>query len=222
MEDKLRKHVENLFAETIPTKKSVELKEEMIMNLTDKYNDLISEGKTEEGAYNIAVAGIGDVSNLLAELENDENPGSPFIYEVEAARRKSAMLTAIAVVMYIISFLPAIIMSELGFEYTDIIGVPLGVVIVAAATGLLIYNAMTKPRFKKGSDTMVEEFREWQSDESDRKTLRKALSSALWAIVLALYLIISFWTHAWHITWIIFILGIVAESLMNIFFTLKK
>jgi len=222
MEDKLRRHIESLFAETTPTKKSVELKEEMIQNLQDKYNDLISEGKTEEAAYNIAVAGIGDISALLSELERDDEPFKPDMQEIERARQKSGMLTAIAVVMYILCVLPIIIMSFMEFEYAGAIGVPVMFVIIAGATGLLVYNSMTKPKYYKGSDTVVEQFREWQSDEHDRKGLRKAISSAMWSIIIAAYLIISFATHAWHVTWIIFILGGVAESLVNILFTMKK
>jgi len=221
MEDKIRSHIDNLFAETTPTKKSVELKEEMIQNLHDKYNDLISEGKTDEAAYNIAVAGIGDISGLLAELEKDMTNNEPKIYETEATRKKSAMLTAIAVMMYIVCILPIIIMTMVNFRYSAEIGIPLMLLMIAGATGLLIYNSMTKPKHHS-SDTMVEEFREWQSDDKDRKAMRKAVSSALWSIIVALYLIVSFATFAWHITWIIFILGAVVESLMNVFFTLKK
>ena len=40
-----------------------------MQNLYDKYDDLLREGKTEEAAYNIAVAGVGDISPLLEELE---------------------------------------------------------------------------------------------------------------------------------------------------------
>jgi hypothetical protein len=195
----------------------------MIQNLNDKYNDLISEGKTEEASYNIAIAGIGDVSDLLTELENDLNAAFvPDMVELEKARRKSAMLTAIAVMMYILSVLPFIVLSMAESRYEDIIGVPIMFLMITAATGLLIYNSMTKPRYKKASDSMVEEFREWQSDDKDRKALRKAISSAMWSIIVALYFIISFATYAWHITWIIFILGAVAESVINIFYTLKK
>ena len=224
MEDKLRRYIDTLFAETTPTRKSVELKEEMIQNLHDKYNDLISEGKTDEAAYNIAVAGIGDVSDLLKELENDDS--SPVyvqdMEEMEKARRKSAMLTAIAIMMYIVSFVPLMILSMVDSPFQDVLGAPLMFVIVAGATGLLVYNNMTKPKYIKRQDSMVEEFREWQSDEKDRKTFRKALSSALWSIIVAAYLIISFVTWAWPITWIIFIIGAVIESLMNVFFALKR
>jgi len=224
MEDKLRRYIDNLFADTAPTRKCVELKEEMIQNLHDKYSDLISEGKTEEAAYNIAVAGIGDISDLLNELEAEAGPDifSPDVQEMEYARRKSGMLTAAAVMMYIISILPYLIMELTRSRLSDVIGLPLAILIVAAATGLLIYNSITKPKFIKRRDTMVEEFREWQSDEKERKTLRRALSSALWSIILVLYFIISFATFAWHITWIIFIIGVVIESLINVLFALKK
>jgi len=222
MEDNIRKYVDELFAETAPTRKAVELKEEMIQNLHDKYNDLISEGKTQEAAYNIAVAGIGDISALLAELEADVVPQAQEIRESEEARRTSAMLTSIAVVIYILSILPPIILALTSNRYVASIGVPVMFVMVAIATGILVYINMTKPRYSRGSDTIVEEFREWQSDTQHHKALRRAISSALWAIVAALYFIISFWTFAWHITWIIFLLGAAAEAIINVFYTLKK
>ncbi|MCL2837952.1 MAG: permease prefix domain 1-containing protein [Oscillospiraceae bacterium] len=217
MEDKLRRYVDGLFEEAAVTKKSVELKEEMIQNLQDKYSDLLQEGKPPEAAFNIAVAGIGDVTMLLKELENEgKNPPD------EAARRKSAMFTAIAVMLYIISVLPVIIIGAVTDTYDPIIGVVIMFVIVAIATGLLIYNSMTKPKYYKESDTVVEEFREWQDETHERKQMRKAISSALWTIVTAIYIIVSFWTHAWHITWIIFLIAGAIESLINVFLSAKK
>jgi len=222
MEDNIRRHVEGLFAETAPTRKAVELKEEMIQNLTEKYRDLVSEGKTNEAAYNITIAGIGDISTLLAELEKEMSNDSKVSYETDASRQKSAMLTAMAVMLYILCVLPLIIMTMVNFIFAAEIGVPMMFLMIAGATGLLIYNSMTKPKPSNAPDTMVEEFREWQSDDRDRKSLRKAISSALWSIILALYFIISFTTFAWHITWIIFIIGAVVESLINVLFTMKK
>jgi ABC-type bacteriocin/lantibiotic exporter with double-glycine peptidase domain len=81
---------------------------------------------------------------------------------------------------------------------------------------------MTKPRYFRRSNTVVEEFREWQSGAHDRKSLRRAISAAIWSVLLALYFIISFWTDAWHITWIVFVFGASIEAFINIFFTLKK
>jgi hypothetical protein len=221
MEDKLRRYIDGLFARTAPTKRAVELKEEMIQNLSDKYSDLLSEGKTPEAAYNIAVAGIGDVSGLLKELETDMVFEPQDIDALEMARQKTAMMTAIAVMLYILSVLPLIVLTMFGVPYGARIGVPVMFVTIATATGLLVYNNMTKPRFLRGSDTMVEEFREWQSESQQRNALRKAISAALWATIVALYFVISFWSFAWHISWIIFVFGAVAEAFINIFFTLK-
>ena len=221
MEDKLRNYVDGLFARTVSTQKAIELKEEMIQNLNDKYNDLLAEGKAPEAAYNIAVAGIGDVSGLLSELE-EEDMYEPDMAEYEVARHRSAMLTAVAVMMYILSILPAIIMDQLGSRLSVSVGVPVMLVIIAAATGLLIYNNMTKPKFRKGASTMVQEFREWQVGVSDRKTLRRAISGAFWSLLVALYFIVSFATSAWSVTWILFLLGAAVEAIINIFFALKN
>ena len=221
MEDKLRRYIDGIFARTAPTKRAVELKEEMLQNLQDKYSDLIEEGKTPEAAYNIVVAGIGDVGSLLWELDA-EAPDLEYMAELEERGRKSAMLTAIAVMSIIISVLPLIILAIFQSRYAARIGVPAMFLIMAAAVGLLVYNHMTKPRYKKGSATMVDEFREWQVGTNDRRSLRRAISAALWAIIVALYFIISFGTFAWHITWIIFILGAAIEAVINIFFVLNK
>ena len=221
MEDKLRRYVDGLFARTVPTKKAVELKEEMLQNLQDKYNDLISEGKAADAAYNIAVAGIGDVSDLLAELEA-EAPEPYDKLEYEAARNKSAMRTAIAVMMIILSFLPLIMLDISNNDSAEQIGVPIMLVMIAGATGLLIYNNLTKPRRRRDPDTMVGQFREWQSGVDERKTLRRAISSALWSILLVIYFLISFWSGSWHVTWVIFLIGAAIEAFVNIFFTLKK
>jgi hypothetical protein len=223
MKHKLRNHVDGIFADTVPTRRAVELKEEMIQYLEDKYTDLISEGKTEEAAYNIALSGIGNITSLLSELDSDTNASLWRRQEDEAARKKSAMLTSIAVMLYILSVLPLIVISMvIPGRLGPMVGLPILIVMCAIATGILIYNSMSKPQFHKESDTMVEEFKEWQAETHDRRQMRKAISSALWTVIVAVYFIISFTTHAWHMTWIIFIIGGAIESFIEIFTSPKK
>ena len=222
MKDKLRKHVDGIFEETTPTRKAVELKEEMIQNLEDKYKDLISEGKTPEAAYNVAIAGIGDISGLLKELEDEAKMNPWQKIENEAANKRSAMFTSIAIMMYILSALPLVFLSIINSRAMLVIGIPTLFIMAAAATGLLIYNTMTKPRYEKESDTMIEEFKEWKSENKEFKTMRSAISSALWTTIVVLYFIISFTTGAWYITWILFIIGAAIESFINIFMNLRK
>ena len=72
MNEKLRCYIDDLFANAPSTVRAVELKEELYQNLTDKYNDLIAQGKSEESAYNIAIASIGDVDSLISGLSGEK------------------------------------------------------------------------------------------------------------------------------------------------------
>lgn len=220
METQIRRHVDTLFENTPPTRKAVELREEMIQNLTEKYRDLITEGKTPEAAYNITVAGIGDVSGLLADLEKEGVTPDAFT----AAREMTAMRTAIAVMMYILSVVPLIVLSILfaGSIAATIIGLVFLFVFIAGATGLLIYNGLMKPKYIKQEDTMVEEFRQWQAESKDEKTMRSSVYCAVWALLVALYFIISFTTGAWHLTWVLFIIGVAVQAILNAAFAARK
>ncbi len=222
MEDKLRAYMDHLFRDVKPTRKSVELKEEILQNLVDKYHDMMAEGKTPEAAYNIAVASIGDMDELLAGLHGTTSGGGLSITteELEKGRRKSAVLISIAVMMYIMSILPPILLSDTVFE--NRLAPALMFIMIAVATALIIYNNMTKPRYHRTDDSIVEEFKEWQEQTDSSRRAMRAISSALWAVIVVIYIIISFWTMAWHITWVIFLIGVAVEGILKAIFELKK
>ncbi len=215
MDEKLRRYVDGLFQDAPQTKNVVELKEEMLQNLIEKYMDLINEGKSEEAAFNIAVAGIGDINELVSDMNKVKNTAA-----LAANKQKSAMLTSIAVMLYILSIVPILIFLGNPFYFFN--GVIGFIVIITFATGILIYNGMTKPNYEKVEDTMVEEFKAWKTNRADRRTTRISVSVALWSMILALYFIISFSSYAWHITWIIFVIGVAIEALINIFTSIRK
>ena len=89
MYDKLREYIENLFKDAPNTLKTVELKEEMLQNLYEKYNDLLAEGRSEQAAFNIAVAGVGDVGDLIATLNTDAQPAPAAQTDYERRRSRS-------------------------------------------------------------------------------------------------------------------------------------
>ena len=216
MEAKLRAYVESLFEQAPNTRKAYELKEEMIQNLVEKYHGLCDEGKSEEVAYNIAVSSIGDTSELIAGLSGAQAVLSP---EEEQRKRRYAGLTALAIGLYIIAVIPIIALSPLGHA---ILGLVLLLAFVAAATGILVYVSMTKPRYRRAEDTIVEEFKEWKSSKDSRNEVWKSISAALWMLVVIAYLLTSFLTGAWHITWIIFLIGIALEQIAKAVFQLLK
>ena len=213
MYDKLREYIESLFKDAPDTVKTVELKEEMLQNLYEKYNDLLAEGRSEQDAINIAVAGVGDVGDLIETLRSDGPAGSPV--QTESARRRSAALVSAAVMLYILSVVPCILLPDLW-------GPVLLFVFCAAATGLLIYNGMTRTCYRKADDTMVEQFREWKDRNDSRTQICRAIAGAVWALAVVAYFLISFFTQAWHITWLLFPIAGAATAVVKAAFDLTR
>jgi hypothetical protein len=181
----------------------------MYQNLMDKYNDLINEGKSEESAYNIAVASIGDVDSLISGLSAEKHSVG------EKSKKRSAILTSIAIALYILSPVPVILLqSEFGVMYLFLF--------VAVATGLLIYNGVTRERYVKTDDTMVEEFKEWKQNGKQKNKAIDAIVGSFWLIAVCVYMVVSFMTGAWHITWIIFLIAAAISSMIRGIFMLKQ
>ena len=65
MKQKLTEYVDALFRSAALTVRNAELKEEILQNTLEKYDDLIADGKTPDEAYRAAVDGIGDISGLI-------------------------------------------------------------------------------------------------------------------------------------------------------------
>lgn len=212
----LRTYIDSLFADAPHSKKTVEVKEEILHNLIDKYNDFLAEGKSEEAAYNISVASVGDISELIEELK-----GSQFTEEISAAnekgRRKSALLTSIAIAIYILCIVPVIALDGHGEK-----GIIFMFIMIAAATALLIYNHMTKSPFVNRDESLADDFMEWRHHNSEQQQMYKAISSVLWALTVVVYILLSFWTRAWHITWLVYVISGAINGVIRAIYDLKK
>lgn len=62
MREQLVNYVELLFA---GAPDSNEIKQEILQNTLDRYDDLLAQGKSPEAAYRLAISGIGDISEIL-------------------------------------------------------------------------------------------------------------------------------------------------------------
>ena len=187
----------------------------MLQNLTDKYNDLLAEGKTPEAAFNIATASIGDISELLDQLRREESHAPHYTEDqIQRSRQRSALCISIAVMLYILCVVPCILWQTYGVIFMFIM--------IAVATGLLIYNGMTKLSYQKKEDTVVEEFKEWKSESDERKKTLKSINSSIGTIFLVLYFIISFSTGAWYITWLLFLISGAVQNVVKACFDLKQ
>lgn len=211
MNERIKTHVEGLFAGSPQTPKILDLKEELLANLNSKYDDLLTGGFTPDDAYRTVIAGIGDISELVRQIQNESAFNSHYPMK---EKKKSALFVAIAVGLYIISPMCVVVFDDPG--------ILMMFALIAAATGLLIYNGMTRPRYVKEDETIVEEFKQWKSESSEKRHLRRSISSVLWPLIVIIYLAFSFYFGAWAFSWIIFIIGVFVEGVIKLIFDLKE
>lgn len=203
---RIRTYIERAFADAPKSKKSTELQEELISNMIEKYNDQLKIGKTEEEAYTAVIAGLGDIGELVDGLRDRQVLSQPTAEE----RKKSALLIAVAVGLFILSPVLLIVFAVMA---QPIVGVSLMLVMIAIGTGLLIYNAESKPAYVKEEETLVEEFKEWKTGRSREKSITDSFFAGFSLIVVAIYLLVSFRYGIWAYSWIIFI---IAAAIRNI------
>ena len=209
MREQLIQYVNLLFAGAAD---SEDIKQEILQNTLDRYDDLISQGKAPEAAYRLAISGIGDINEIL-----EQKPGRPVfqqpsptmdspVQQEDTPEKKKKRAAAIA--FYICSPIPLFILSEFG---QATMGLCFTLLLVAAATALLIMN------------------RNPQSDESKpitesepRQELKKSIANLINIIAIVVYLPVSFLSGAWFITWIIFPIASCVRGLINAIIDLKE
>ena len=221
-----------------------ELKEEMLGDLYDKYDHMIENGKTPSAAYNAVVAGVGDISTLLdsvagASVASNGTETPPhskergLTPEEEEARRKKrergALLTSIAVAMYILCWVPLAVLSEvLGDRGGTMIGLPVLFLMIAGATAMIIYRNMTKVTSSAVKREDGDESNHDDDDDNDddddcgRSPVYKAVSGILWALTLVAYFLLSRYTGAWHVTWLIFLMATALDNAIKAIFDLRR
>lgn len=208
MREQLIQYVNSLFAGA-PDKE--EVKEEILQNTLDRYDDLIAQGKAPAAAYSLAIAGIGDVSEILGVVQPTEtvpDPGRRIKPEVRETPAHKKLMRAIAIALYICCVVPVIVLSTVGQE---ILGVCLMFVMIAAATALIIMAA--------GGES---EKTERSAPSEPRKELNRAVDTILGLISVIVYLAISFATGAWYITWLIFPLVGAVNGIIRAFMDVRK
>lgn len=201
MREQLIQYVELLFA---GAGNFEDIKQEILQNTLDRYDDLISQGKVPEAAYRLAIVGIGDINEILG----TPAPMIPTRATAEATKKTGdedtptkKLLRAIAVGLYILCPLPLIVLSDLGIETVGLCGT---LAIVAVATVLIMLGAKKEPEEKQ-----------MEEDASPRSELVKSISRVIWAVGLGIYFLLSFSTGNWHMTWTIFPVLAALDSLLS-------
>lgn len=201
MRNQLVSYVNLLFA---GNPEAADIKEEILQNTLDRYDDMIAQGRTPEAAYSLAISGIGDISELLHGNAASVQPSSSVPREPEESEKKKTirkLLRAVAIGLYILCPVPL-------FIFQDEIGLSLLLAVVALATVLIIFAS----KGEKKPDVEL----------TPQQKIRKSISDLIWTIGTIVYFVVSFTTFAWHITWLIFPLLGAIDGLISACMDLKE
>ena len=182
MREQLIQYVELLFA---GAKNCEDVKQEILQNSLDRYDDLIAEGKVPEAAYRLAITGIGDINEILGSQPSHAAP-QPHQSGPEVDSDKYRRLQrGIAIACFILCPVPLLLCVV---EGQVMIGITMMLVIIAVGTMLMVVS---------GKDQV-------QPPRRHNSLFVSIAMSLLWPLATIVYFLISFSTGAWHLTWLVF------------------
>lgn len=138
-------------------------------------------------------------------VQNNNTSQNEFNTENEEKKKKSALLLSVAIMLYIVSVVPPILID-------DAAGSALMFVMVAVATGIIVYRSILN------SKTKSEEEKEPKQLENPKL---KAVKSGVRALSVVLFFVISFLSGAWYITWLVFPITAAINNIIEACFDLK-
>ncbi|MBO5898724.1 MAG: hypothetical protein J6R04_06915 [Clostridia bacterium] len=209
MQAKIHAHIDRLFASVPADERVSEVKLELYMNTIDRYNDLVNEGKSPDEAYAEVIGGIGDVDEILDSLGYPTQQEASPKKERRAKGRRKLIYDHFCNVYWMFVL---ILYFTLSFA-TGAWHITWMTFLIATAL-LKAIRAFLDIRYAGKPDLPYQPTKE-------QKKLRATASSILWLLVLIVYFAVSFISHAWYITWNIFLLGSALESLLSIHCIMK-
>ena len=214
MKEQLIQYVNLLFAGATGAE---DMKQEILQNTLDRYDDLIDQGKSPEAAYRLAISGIGDINEILGNPQPQHihapasAPDLRSVIHEEAQDIQRRKMKAVAVALYILCAIPLIVFTEIGQET---LGLCMTLLMVASATVLIILSKKNDPEDEEEAEKAV--------SDTPKSKLEESIDTLVGILTLVIYLAVSFITHAWHITWVIFLISGCVKGLISAILDLKE
>ncbi len=122
--------------------------------------------------------------------------------------KKRAFMISLGIFLYFLSVV-FIIFFEL-LDVDEIVGVSGFLLICGLATSLIVYQGVVYSKKEKE-----------EKIETPKERELKIITETLSIIFLVIYLLLSFSTMAWHVTWIIWLIYAVFENIIKLLFELR-
>lgn len=181
-----------------------ELKDKVVLSLLDKILYYESIEKNLDYAFNKVVSSIGDINEYIRKLDIKHE-------ELPEKDKHSIVILIISIILYGTSVIPVIIDS------TSFLGIIMSLILIVIATLIFIYyNIPYIMHYLEIGKALIHNKKYEKDDvkkliEADPRF--KTSIWILWAVTAVAYFIISFWSADWHITWLIFLIGMCFDNI---------
>lgn len=196
-------------------RKANNLSQEEIAEKLDVSRQTISKWETDQSTPDFdKIAPLCKLFNITADelvtgkkntlKDNMDNNLSPNV--------SKGLVISISVFLYFVAVSWIIFGSEV-IAINDGILISVFLLICAVATCILIFYFVSQ---KKDDINLLDV----KKKELDEEPIKKAIKSIISLLTTCVYILISFWTMAWHITWIIWLIYAAIISLVDLLFDL--
>lgn len=198
--EKIKGFVDNVFLALPKNSDTADLKKQVVLEMEQKYEDLITSGKNENEALGKLFSEFGDVSEYATKVESVEVEELELedYYVPNQSRDKATSLVALGVALSVAGFV-------IGGVMVDLMDSPVGSLLGLA---LLIPGIflVTKYSYDLRRDSLA------FLSPAEKRRKRKAFEGNFWLVVTTIYLIMGFAFHLWHPGWMIFLVAPIFSS----------
>lgn len=220
----IRNYVENMFSGYPKDENNLNLKEEIIQSMEDKFDHYKSMGSSNEESLGRVFSEFGSILELDDELtKHKEIKVEPEIKETPEYKenleeyntfmKKYPFIVAISVLLFIVAAATFVYIEE---RTSDSIAIIIFFIFISIGVVLLIISGMRKDNYER----VLGLKRECESNKRSKKS--DLISSFVWMSAVAIFLIIGLVYEKWQFAWIVFIVATAIDPLLQILLEKKE
>lgn len=156
----INEYIENMFLKLPQTKQIQKLKNNILLNMEDKYSELLDKGISENEAIGIVISEFGDINEIMEEYNlemNDEEVSfsDSELNEFIEVKSKSSWIISLGVLCCILSISSYMILEEilskinLNSEFVNLISFASLIILIAIGVGMFIYSNNIVSKYEK-------------------------------------------------------------------------
>jgi len=193
MKNELKKTIRQLCDE-VGTAAAEKERDSLTDNLTDEYDKRVKAGMAELDAYRDVLKNIDKIREMLESLPETEEDTR---WKAKETGRKNLerILGKISACMWLCTVIVFFLITFAGWAHLS------WLIFLWSSIGQILLDMVKK--YNRGKPL--------------KKILKSGCTAILWLFIVIFYFVISFASGAWHLTWLIFLVGALIQTFAGMF-----